>query len=108
MSLRTISCIEVRCDGCGLDCWDQLYDGIPHWSSEDKARKELAASGWRLMGDRLLCGRCGAAEDCDRNGHLWSSWQPSYTDPTVEYRYCTHCTGADEERFAEQAYGGRL
>lgn len=106
MSLQTITCVTVMCDGCGGDCWERAYDGFtPHWPSEDKAREELAGDGWRLDGDGQVCERCAKIEDCERNGHLWSSWQPHYADPTIEERYCTHCERASEERFVEQAYG---
>ncbi len=102
--MQAVTCVVVRCDGC--DDPEEEDGFTPHWQSEDEARESLTGEGWRFTAHGLqLCGGCAGRVDCARNGHLWSSWQPHYADPTVEERYCAHCARASEERLAAQAYG---
>ena len=65
-----------------------------------------AGIGWTKLPDgRLLCRGCSDDADCQATGHQWSDWRPGYKngqpDPSIEWRFCTHCGGGHEERLAE-------
>lgn len=108
MSITTKACVEVVCDVCGPDAFDN-WDGIPHFDSIDNAVENLTASEWRISDDHshVLCDRCAKHEDCARNGHLMASWQtclcqwdhvtvPATSPCGHQWRYCAHCDGAYE------------
>jgi hypothetical protein len=108
MSVQIKTCIVVLCDSCGDDVYDG-WDCIPHYESIEQAIEDLTDADWRLSDTdgSQICGRCANTDDCARNGHLMSSWQPCLcqwdhvtlpaTSPCGHrWRYCAHCDGGYE------------
>jgi len=109
VSVHTSACVWVECDGqrCDRDKgWPD--EGPYHFASEQSALEYVlgeAGIGWTELPDgRLLCRGCSEDADCDTTGHQWSEWRPGYKnghpDPSIDWRFCTHCGGGFEERLA--------
>ena len=104
MSVHTRTCVWVLCDGTRCDRdrgWPD--DGPFHFDTEAAAIQYVLGedgAGWtRLPDGRLLCRSCSQSADCDATGHQLSPWRPHPSSRGVEWRNCTHCGGAFEERF---------
>lgn len=111
MTVRSRACVWVECDNpqCGPDRgWPD--EGPFHFQTEQDALDYVLGDegglGWTRMPDgRLLCRTCSEHVDCDLTGHQRTPWRPGAVpggiDPSIEVRWCTHCGGGFEERFAE-------
>lgn len=107
MSMHTSTCVWVLCDGtrCDRDKGWPGGEGPFHFDTETAAVDYVlgeAGQGWtRLPDGRLLCRSCSEEADCAATGHQWSSWRDHHADTAIQRRFCNHCGGAFEERFAE-------
>src|SRR5690625_4206868 len=45
VSITTVTRIEVRCDRCSEECWE---NGTAQWPSIEQAYAELAHEGWQI------------------------------------------------------------
>lgn len=69
--VREVTCIAVRCSGCGREPASDDEGYNPHFASRDQAREILAEiCEWRITGDQRLCRGCGEKAEGDRLGHL--------------------------------------
>ena len=91
MSITTVTRIEVRCDRCSEECWE---NGTTQWPSIEQAYDELTHEGWQIDDGWHLCPLCARRDDCYRHGHQWTAWAPA-PDHAIEWRWCTHCTETD-------------
>lgn len=109
MTIRTHTCVIVECNGCGTDWWDDGENYVVHYDTEARALDDVVENlEWRVTEDgQHWCPRCAARKDCERNGHLMSSWQTCWCkydatagEPTCGHlwRRCEHCNGAYERR----------
>jgi hypothetical protein len=105
MSVHTHTCVSILCDGATCDRDKGWEEGAPHFDSESEALGYVLGEkgmGWtRLPDGRLLCRRCSEEADCAATGHQWFEWRRHPRDPGIEWRWCSHCGGAFEERFVE-------
>lgn len=82
MSVKTVTCVTVTCDGCDEDAPVFEDMGIAHYESVEQARKQLVDDvdgepeyQWSVNGDEWLCATCTAAKVCeDAGGHDWGGW----------------------------------
>lgn len=96
MSLQTVSCVVLICDGGCKDPWDE---GIPHFTDEADALDGAKNYGWTVVaGDpvRTLCPSCAAKQKCQQAGHVWMDWT-DLEHEGVRWR-SRHCEVCDESQ----------
>jgi hypothetical protein len=78
--LTEVTCVVVRCDGCGRSAFDSGdggdYDNEAHFDTVTDAEETVRGADWIVVGDRVTCCRCVEKATCDLTGHDWGEWQP--------------------------------
>lgn len=113
MSIKIHFCITIECNGCGTDWWEADGSYVVHYDTAAEALEDIAELEWRTEDGHHWCPSCAAKRDCQRNGHLLTSWQVctclsrwNFTSGTpVEtprdcahlWRHCAHCLQAYEK-----------
>jgi len=109
MSTKTIVCIEVECDDCGMDGWDGLDYGHPHFRPGDDLATTLAGYEWTVTetGEHYCIG-CTAKRACEAaGGHTWGDWLAG-TDSQRAIRWCQRqeCDSTEYRPVTEVALPG--
>jgi hypothetical protein len=111
MSVKTVTCVEVRCDKCnGVGHDEDSYGGPTHFRNLDDARESLTSETngpWRITplpdgSEEWLCARCALKADCARDGHQRAEWQ----DPVREHYLCDHCGSWYPVEWVERTLAG--